>query len=118
VFAYLKSITCCISERFFTKENRTAVFLSIVSGFFGIFMLGQKGKGFISLLDGKITPFIILTVGVLELYVFMQLSKTNSLLKEINQNAKKGFPKGFYNLSVCVFSPVLIILLILAEILF
>ncbi len=118
VFSYLKSISFAVFERFQKNETSAAIIISLFSAFFGFFMLGSRGKGIISLLDGRVTPLLTLITGIFEVSVFAELAKSGSLIREINLGSKRGYPAKVYRFSLCILSPIVIILLILSQILF
>lgn len=118
VFSYLKSISHSIFDRFGGNETVFAILPCLVSAFFGLFLLGKRGKAAIDLLDGRIVPMLTLVIGLAEVCVFARLSRSDTLTAEINRGQKKGVPKTFYKLSIKILSPLVIIILILSEILF
>ena len=116
VFSYLKSAVGFFTHRLGGGELPWAVGLAAVSALLGAFMLQGSGLAFALILDGKIVPFLVLSVGLLECALFSRLRGNRSLLNEINKNAKRGLSARFYALSVGLFAPLILAVLLISYI--
>ncbi len=116
LFAYLKSAT-----EFFTffiggSDTAWALGLSLVSLLLGGFLLQGSGLDVLKIIDGEVVPFLILLVGLLETALFNRPRLKTALLREINKNEKHPLPRRLFSLSIGLFSPIILFVLLLCQI--
>jgi SNF family Na+-dependent transporter len=118
VFSYLKAVCHAVTDIRGGNSVKIGLALTLISGFFGTFLLGDKGLSRLTFLDSEIACLLILFAGLFETPIFMKAVREKALLEEINRGGKTGLSAGFYRFSIGFLSPAVILLLIFAKIFF
>ena len=118
LFAYLKSACEFFVFRVGGNETAWALGLSLISLFFGSFLLWGRGLEFLKLIDGEVIPVLIILLGLAEVVLFNRPRLKSALLQEINKNEKHPFPRRLFSLSLGVFAPLTLFVLLIYGIFF
>ena len=116
VFSYLKSAVSFFVYRLGGKEVFWAVGVASVSCLLGFFLLSVEGLEFLGILDQNITPFLIIITGLLEISLFSRQNVKSALSYELG--IYSPFLRRLFSLSVSLFAPVILLLLLLSQIFF
>lgn len=118
VFSYLKSAVGFFVHMLGGKEVFWAAGLSAVSALLGSFLLFGNGLKFLGVLDQKITPFLILLTGLFQTALFSRPAVKASLIKELNLLKKPKVFQNFFSLSISLFCPLVLLVLLFSQIFF
>ncbi len=117
VIAYLKSITHCINDKFGIDEEKATSYTIILSAFFGLFMLGEKGSELLNFADSILSRRLTLAVALLETLLFGYVFGIGRISNEMRLK-KGGKTELFFVLSVKILCPLILLLLFLREFIF
>lgn len=116
VFSYLKSAVGFLVYRLGGNEIFWAVGVASVSCILGFFLLCGEGLKFLGILDGSITPFLIIITGLLEISLFSRQNVKSALICELG--ICNPFLRRLFSLSVSLFAPIVLLVLLLSQIFF
>lgn len=114
VFSYLKSAVSFFVYTLGGKEVFWAVGTATVSAVLGLFMLQGKGLNALGVLDRSIAPFLILTSGLFHTALFSRPHVHSALLFELG--AGKTLWRRLFSLSVGLFAPLVLLVLLITQI--
>lgn len=118
LFAYLKSATEFFTFSLGGSDTAWALGLSLLSLLLGSFLLQGRGLEALKLIDNEIVPFLIIFAGLVETVLFCRPPLKAALLSEINKNETHPLPRRLFSLSLGLFAPVTLFILLLYQIFF
>ncbi len=118
VFSYLKSAVSFFVYSLGGKEVFWAVGVASVSAVLGLFLLQGEGLRFLGILDQSIAPFLIILTGIFHTALFSRNKVKVALLGELGLHRKARLWSRLFFLSVSLFAPFVLFVLLLTQIFF
>lgn len=109
-FSIVEGVSASISDKFRLNAKKTTLTICIIAGAISVIYTTSAGLAVLDIVDYFSNSINLVLIGVFETLAVGWFFKTTKILEEINRNTKKfKMPKIWFNLSVKIIAPLLLI---------
>lgn len=111
-FSIVEGVSTAIADKFKITKKKCTIIICIISAVISMWFVTGAGMAWLDIVDNWCNSYNLILVGILESIAIGWFFKTSKVLKEVNRNTKKfKMPSWWFNLSIKILSPILLIVL-------
>lgn len=109
-FSIVEGVSASLSDKFHLNVKKTTLTICIIAGVISIVYATGAGLAVLDIVDYFANSINLVLIGIFETLAVGWFFKTTKVLEEINKNTKKfKMPKIWFNLSVKIIAPVILV---------